>query len=152
SRKAMHHHETRLVPYTADEMFALVADVERYPEFLPWVTALRIKSRDGDSFVADVLVGFKSFREKFTSRVVLDRARHTIVAEYIEGPFKSLSNHWRFVPNAGGGSTVDFDIAFEFKLRLLEKVMGGLFDRAVGKLTDAFEERAAALYGAKAPV
>jgi coenzyme Q-binding protein COQ10 len=142
----MHHHETRVVPYSADQMFDLVADVARYPEFLPWVTAARIKSREKDSFVADVLVGFKSFREKFTSRVVLNRSTRVIVAEYLEGPFKHLTNRWHFEPNADGGCTIDFDIAFEFKLRVLEKLIGSLFDRAVMKMTDAFETRAAQIY------
>src|SRR5262245_49965549 len=147
----MKHHETRVVPYTADQMFALVADVERYSEFLPWVTGARIKSRNGDSFVADVLVGFKSFREKFTSRVVLDRAARTIVTEYLDGPFRHLTNRWHFAPNTDGGCTIDFDIDFEFKLRMLELLIGGLFDRAVMKMTDAFEGRAAQLYGVKSP-
>lgn len=146
----MQHNETRIVAYSADQMFDLVADVARYPEFLPWVTAARIKARSDDGFVADVLVGFKSFREKFTSRVILDRPSHTIVAAYLEGPFRHLTNRWRFEANAGGGCTIDFDIDFEFKLRLLEKLIGSLFDRAVMKMTDAFETRAAALYG-KAP-
>ena len=143
----MQHHETRVVAYSADQMFDLVADVARYPEFLPWVTAARIKTRSDDGFVADVLVGFKSFREKFTSRVILDRPSHTIVAAYLEGPFRHLTNRWRFETNAGGGCTIDFDIDFEFKLRLLERLIGSLFDRAVMKMTDAFETRAAALYG-----
>jgi coenzyme Q-binding protein COQ10 len=85
----MHHHETRVVPYTAEQMFDLVADVARYPEFLPWVTAARIRTRDQDTFVADVLVGFKSFRERFTSRVVLNRAKRAIIAEYLEVPFQA---------------------------------------------------------------
>jgi coenzyme Q-binding protein COQ10 len=147
----MHHHETRVVPYTADQMFELVADVARYPEFLPWVTAARIKSRNEDGFVADVLVGFKSFREKFSSDVILDRAQHTISTRYLDGPFKHLTNRWHFEPRADGGCTVDFDIEFEFKFKLLATLIGSLFDRAVMKMTDAFEARAAALYG-KMPV
>jgi coenzyme Q-binding protein COQ10 len=143
----MHHHETRVVPYTPDQMFDLVADVARYPEFLPWVTAARIRSRDAEGFVADVLVGFKSFREKFTSRVVLNRAKRAIVAEYLEGPFKHLTNKWHFEPHQSGGCAVDFDIDFEFKFRMLEKLIGSLFDRAVRQMTDAFETRAARLYG-----
>jgi coenzyme Q-binding protein COQ10 len=142
-----HHHETRVVPHTADQMFALVADVERYPEFLPWVTATRIKTRSGDTFTADVLVGFTSFREKFTSRVTLDRAAREIAVQYIEGPFKHLTNRWRFEPRAEGGCTIDFDIDFEFKMRVLEVLLGKVFDRAVMKMTDAFETRARALYG-----
>jgi coenzyme Q-binding protein COQ10 len=142
----MHHHETRVVPYSADQMFDLVADVARYPEFLPWVTAARIRTREQDSFTADVLVGFKSFRERFTSRVVLNRAKRVIIAEYLEGPFKHLTNKWHFEPGADG-CTIDFDIDFEFKIRLLEKLIGSLFDRAVMQMTDAFEKRAAQLYG-----
>ncbi|MBI1212256.1 MAG: type II toxin-antitoxin system RatA family toxin [Alphaproteobacteria bacterium] len=144
----MHHHETRVVPYTADQMFDLVADVARYPEFLPWVTAARIRTREAEAFVADVLVGFKSFREKFTSRVVLNRAKRVIIAEYLDGPFKHLTNRWHFEPKQDGGCTIDFDIDFEFKLRVLERLIGTLFDRAVMKMTDAFEARAAQLYGA----
>ena len=145
----MHHHETRVVPYSADQMFDLVADVARYPEFLPWVTAARIRTRDSEGFVADVLVGFKSFREKFTSRVVLNKPKRVIIAEYLEGPFKHLTNKWHFEPNANGGCTIDFDIDFEFKVRLLKKLIGSLFDRAVMKMTDAFETRAAQLYGSE---
>jgi coenzyme Q-binding protein COQ10 len=143
----MKHHETRVVPYSADQMFALVADVARYPEYLPWVTAARITSSSGDTFNADVLVGYKSFREKFSSRVVLDRKARAILAEGLAGPFKHLTNRWRFEPNAGGGCTIHFDIDFEFSLRMLERLFGSLFDRAVTKMTDAFEERAAQLYG-----
>ena len=128
-------------------MFALVADVERYSEFLPWVTAARIRARDGDTFTADVLVGFKSFRETFTSRVSLDRSAHAIVAEYIAGPFRHLTNRWHFELTADGNCRVDFDIDFAFKLRVLEQLIGVLFDRAVMKMTDAFEKRARALYG-----
>ena len=147
----MHHHETRVVPYTPDQMFDLVADVARYPEFLPWVTAARIRSTDSEGFVADVLVGFKSFREKFTSRVVLNRATRVIIAEYLDGPFKHLTNRWHFEPRQDGGCTIDFDINFEFKLRVLEKLIGSLFDRAVMKMTDAFETRATQLYGGAVP-
>jgi coenzyme Q-binding protein COQ10 len=147
----MHHHETRVVPYTPDQMFDLVADVARYPEFLPWVTAARIRGTDSEGFVADVLVGFKSFREKFTSRVVLNRAKRVIIAEYLDGPFKHLTNRWHFEPRQDGGCTIDFDINFEFKLRVLEKLIGSLFDRAVMKMTDAFETRATQLYGAAVP-
>ncbi len=143
----MHHHETRVVPHTAEQMFELVADVERYPEFLPWITAARIKTRNEEVFTADVLIGFKSFREKFTSRVTLDHTERVIVAEYIEGPFKHLTNRWHFEPMTDGGCTVDFDIDFELKMRVLEQLIGTLFDRAVMRMTDAFEKRARALYG-----
>jgi coenzyme Q-binding protein COQ10 len=134
------------VPYTDEQMFALVADVERYPEFLPWVAALRIKSCDGDVFTADILAAFGAFRERFTSRVTLDREAKTIVAEYIEGPFHHLKNRWHFTAR-DGGCDVDFDIDFTLKSKILESLIGGLFARAVQKMTAAFDERAHKLYG-----
>jgi coenzyme Q-binding protein COQ10 len=127
-------------------MFALVADVERYPEFLPWIAALRIRSRQADMFTADVLAAFGALREKFTSRVTLDRAAKTIVAEYIDGPFHHLMNRWQFTPREGG-CDIDFDIDFALKSRALEALIGGLFTRAVEKMTAAFDERAHKLYG-----
>jgi coenzyme Q-binding protein COQ10 len=127
-------------------MFALVADVERYPEFLPWVAATRIKSRDGHTFTADVLAAFGAFRERFTSRVVLDPAAKTITIEYIDGPFHHLANRWHFAVR-DGGCDIDFDIDFAFKSKTLEKLISGLFTRAVEKMTAAFDARAHALHG-----
>jgi coenzyme Q-binding protein COQ10 len=127
-------------------MFALVADVERYPEFLPWVAALRIRSREETTFTADVIAAFGAFREKFTSRVTLDREARTIVAEYIDGPFHHLQNRWHFTPREGG-CDVDFDIDFALKSKMLESLIGGLFTRAVEKMTAAFDDRAHKLYG-----
>lgn len=143
-----HHHERRVVPYTADQMFDLVADVERYPQFLPWCTAVRIRSREGNVFTADLLAAFGAFREKFTSRVTLHKTGRTITVEYLDGPFKHLKNNWKFEPQADGGCVVDFDIDFAFKSRALEMLISKVFTKAVMKMTAAFDTRAHALYGA----
>jgi len=139
------HSESRHVPYSADLMFAIVADVERYPEFLPWVTGLRVLSRTKDGvkeiLMAEMLVGFRSFRERYTSRVVLDAAARTIDVTQTEGPFRKLENHWRFTPE-GSGARVDFAIDFEFRNRLLNAVAGSAFALAQKRMTQAFEERA----------
>ena len=127
-------------------MFALVADVERYPEFLPWCAATRIKSREGDTFTADLLAAFGAFREQFTSRVVLDPAAKTIVIEYLTGPFEHLTNRWHFIPEEGG-CIVDFDIDFAFKSKTLQTLISGVFTRAIEKMTASFDERAHKLYG-----
>lgn len=145
-----HHHERRVVPYTADQMFDLVADVERYPKFLPWCTAVRIKSRDGNVFTADLLAAFGAFRENFTSRVTLHKTAQSITVEYLDGPFRHLTNKWHFEPQADGGSVVDFDIDFAFKSRALEMLISKVFTKAVTKMTAAFDARAHALYGASA--
>lgn len=134
------------MPYTDEQMFALVADVERYPEFLPWVAALRIRSRAENTFTADVIAAFGALREKFTSHVTLDRDAKTIIVEYVDGPFHHLKNRWHFAPR-DGGCDVDFDIDFALKSKMLENLIGGLFTRAVEKMTAAFDERAHKLYG-----
>lgn len=130
-------------------MFDLVADVERYPDFLPWCAATRIKSRDGDKFEADLLASFGAFRERFTSRVNLDRATKTITIEYLDGPFEHLTNRWHFVPKEEG-SIVEFDIDFAFKSKMLQAMISGIFTRAVEKMTASFIERAHKLYGTTA--
>ena len=127
-------------------MFALVADVERYPEFLPWVAALRIRAREETTFTADVIAAFGALREKFTSRVTLDREAKIIVAEYIDGPFHHLKNRWHFAAREDG-CDVNFDIDFALKSKILESLIGGLFTRAVEKMTAAFDDRAHKLYG-----
>jgi coenzyme Q-binding protein COQ10 len=132
-------------------MFALVADVERYPDFLPWVAATRIKAREVNAFTADVLVSFNGLRAHFTSRVELVPEARTIAVEYVDGPFAYLKNRWRFATPAESGCTVDFDIEFAFKTRALDLLMGSVFARSVAKMTEAFEQRAAALYGASVP-
>ena len=143
-----HHSEKRFVPYTAEQMFALVVDVERYPDFLPWCAATRITSREGDTFEADLLAAFGAFRERFTSRVVMDRAAKTITIEYLDGPFQHLTNRWHFVDEEGG-CIVDFDIDFAFKSKTLEALIAGIFTRAIEKMTASFDERAHKLYANK---
>jgi coenzyme Q-binding protein COQ10 len=140
------HAEERVLPYTPEQLFALVAEVERYPEFLPWCVGARIKERRPDLIVADLIIGFRMFRERFTSRVSLDRPRRIDVA-YADGPFRYLNNHWTFAPHPEG-CRVDFFVDFEFKSRLLQKVIEVLFGEAVRRMVGAFEKRARDLYGA----
>jgi coenzyme Q-binding protein COQ10 len=140
------HSETRHLPYTPEQMFELVADVARYDEFLPWVVAVRVRSSSETETVADLVVGFSAFKERFTSRVTKERAKR-IVVDYIEGPLKYLKNEWRFEPAAGGGTNVFFSVDFAFKSRVFESLAGAMFDRALRRMTGAFEQRAAALYG-----
>ena len=140
------HSESRIVPYPADLMFSIVADVERYPEFVPWVTALRIKKRerdgDRDILLAETVVGFKALRERYTSRVVFDRAQRRIDVSQTEGVFRVLENHWRFTPLDVKSCRVDFRIEFEFKSKLLGAVAGSAFGLVVSQMTHAFEARA----------
>lgn len=139
------HSEQRFLPYTPDQLFDLVADVKRYDEFLPWVTAVRVRSSSETEMVADLIVGFGAFRERFTSRVAKERPSR-ITVDYVEGPLKFLHNEWRFEP-AEGGTNLGFTVEFAFKNRIFEAVAGQVFDRALRKMTNAFEERANALYG-----
>jgi len=142
------HAEKKRLPYSTEQMFDLVADVERYPEFLPWCTAVRIRRRLGPNvFIADMMIGFKAVRERFTSRVVLDRPNRIHVS-YHEGPFKYLNNHWVFEPQDNGDCLIDFYVDFEFRSRLLQKVVARLFNEAVLRMVRAFEKRASQLYGA----
>ena len=143
------HAEQRLLPYTQEQMYALVADIERYPEFLPWCVAARIKERRADFIDADLVIGFKMFRERFTSHVELDPPGRIDVT-YAEGPFRYLNNHWTF-ERAPGGCRVDFFVDFEFKSRVLQKVIEVLFGEAVKRMVAAFESRARQLYGKPAP-
>lgn len=128
-------------------MYALVTDVARYGEFLPWVSAVRIRSNSETEMLADLIVGFKGMRESFTSRVEKQRPKHVHV-DYIDGPLKHLSNDWRFRDDGKGGCLVDFEVDFAFKNRLFEALAGQYFDKALRKMTGAFVERAEALYGA----
>jgi len=136
--------ETRLVPYPAGLMYAVVADVERYPEFLPWVLALRVLKREEGRMVAEMMVGYGGLRERYTSEVSLDPAGRTIDVTQVKGPFKCLENHWRFTPK-GEGCEIAFRIRFEFASKLLAKVAGAAFEKAMCKMTEAFEARARAL-------
>jgi len=140
------HSETRHLPYTPEQLFDLVADVERYNEFLPWVVAVRIRSASDQEIVADLVVGFSAFKERFTSRVTLDQP-HRIHVDYIEGPLKYLRNEWRFDPAPDGGTNLFFSVDFAFRSRIFQALAGEMFDRALRRMTDAFERRAAILYG-----
>ena len=141
------HAETRHLPYTPEQLFDLVADVARYGEFLPWVSAVRVRSDSETEMVADVIVGFSALRESFTSRVEKKRAE-TLSVDYVDGPLKHLRNDWAFRPDGEGGTYVDFSVDFAFRSVIFEKIAGQMFDRALRKMIGAFEERAAALYGA----
>lgn len=140
------HAETRRLPYTPEQMFDLVADVRRYAEFLPWVTAVRVRADSETEMTADLIVGFKGLRETFTSRVKKDRPR-AIHVDYIDGPLKYLSNDWTFRPGETGGCEVDFAVDFAFKNRVFEMLAGQVFGVALTRMTGAFETRAAKLYG-----
>jgi coenzyme Q-binding protein COQ10 len=132
-------------------MFALVADVERYPEFLPMCEALTVRSRrEGDGITmltADMTVGYKALRETFTSQVTLRPAENRIDVKYLEGPFRYLENRWDFVGTPDGGTEIRFFIDYEFKSRILGAVMGAMFDRAFRMFAEAFEKRADRIYG-----
>ena len=140
------HRETRVLPYAPEQMFDLVADVRRYPEFLPWVAALRVRRDAPGETLADMIVGFRGLRETFTSRVTKLRPDH-IHVDYVEGPLKQLSNDWRFRPDPGG-CALDFSVDFTFRSRVFEKLAGAMFDAAFRRMVAAFEARAAELYGA----
>ncbi|MEZ5779642.1 MAG: type II toxin-antitoxin system RatA family toxin [Paracoccaceae bacterium] len=146
------HSETRRMPYSADQMYDLVADVARYPEFLPWTAAARIRSRtakaDGSEVMeADLVISFKVFRERFGSRVVLWPSEKRIDTEYLDGPFRYMRSCWSFRDHAEGGCEVSFFVDFEFRNTILQKLIGVVFDEAMHRVVRAFEARAAALYG-----
>jgi coenzyme Q-binding protein COQ10 len=140
------HTETRNLPYTPDQMFELVADVKRYQEFLPWVAATRVRSDSDTLMIADLVVGFRSLKETFTSRVTKHRPTE-IVVDYIEGPLKYLHNSWTFRPDGQGGTDIHFCVDFAFKSRIFETLAGQMFDRALRRMIGAFEARAHELYG-----
>ncbi|WP_199554130.1 type II toxin-antitoxin system RatA family toxin [Sandaracinobacteroides hominis] len=142
------HSETRVLPWTPAEMFDLVADVRSYPQFLPWVAAVRIRESSPTLLVADMSVGFRSLRETFTSRVGLDRPGH-IDVEYVSGPLKHLHNDWHFKPHESGGTRLEFDVDFEFKSKIFERVAGAFFHEAFKRMVASFEGRAQKLYGSR---
>lgn len=142
------HSETRHLPYSPEQLFDLVADVARYGEFLPWVSAVRVRSNSETEMVADMVIGFKALREKFTSRVEKKRPERVHV-DYVDGPLQYLHNDWAFRPDGQGGTFVDFAVDFAFRSTLFEMLAGQMFDRALRKMIGAFEERATALYGAE---
>jgi coenzyme Q-binding protein COQ10 len=138
--------ETRRLPYSAEQMFDLVADVARYREFLPWVIATRVRSDSDTEMLADMVVGFKSIRETFTSRVMKDRPRQ-IAVHYVDGPLSDLDNVWTFRAIDETTCEIDFAVDFEFKNRVFQALAGQYFDRAFRKMVAAFETRAGELYG-----
>jgi len=140
------HAEKRVLPYTPEQMYDLVADIEKYPEFLPWCLAARIRKREGNVVYADLIIGFKMIRERFTSRVTLSPPDRIDVS-YTEGPFSYLNNHWIFITTEDGGCLIDFYVDFEFKSKMLQKIIGVLFNEAVRRMVTAFETRARQLYG-----
>jgi len=146
------HHETRVLPYTAQQMYDLVADVARYPEFLPWNAAARITARrpipDGEVMEADLVISFKVFREKFASRVTLWPAKKRIDTEYLDGPFRKMKSFWAFRDRPEGGCEVEFFVDFEFRNAILQGIIGMVFNDAMQRVVRAFERRAAALHGA----
>jgi coenzyme Q-binding protein COQ10 len=140
--------DKRLLPYRPDQLYDLVLDVENYPDFLPWCKSCKIKSETDTEILADLRIGFKFFTETFTSRVTFDPYA-SIHVQYLDGPFKYLKNSWNFVPSTENGVTftvVDFMIDFEFKSRILQGLIQGVFGEAVQKMVRAFESRAQQLY------
>lgn len=150
------HAEKRVLPYSAEEMYALIADVGSYPQFLPWCSAARIRSRKplpdgrGEVVDADLVVSFKVFRERFGSRVTLQPEARKIDVEYLEGPFRYLNNHWVFEPRGEDRCEVDFFVDFEFRNAILQRLIGVVFHEAMQRIVRAFERRAAELYGERA--
>lgn len=138
--------ETRRLPYSAEQMFDLVADVAQYREFLPWVIATRVRSDSETEMLADMVVGFKSIRETFTSRVMKTRASQ-IAVHYVDGPLSDLDNVWTFREIDENTCEIDFAVDFEFKNRVFQAIAGQYFDRAFRKMVAAFETRAGELYG-----
>jgi coenzyme Q-binding protein COQ10 len=147
------HAEKRLVPYSADEMYGLIADIGRYPEFLPWCAAARVRSTqplpggEGSVVEADLVVSFKVYRERFGSRVTLRTQERKIDVEYLDGPFRYLQNHWSFLPRGPQSCEIDFFVDFEFRSAILQKLIGLVFHEAMLRIVRAFEKRAEDLYG-----
>jgi coenzyme Q-binding protein COQ10 len=139
------HAERQVVPYSPEQLFDLVADVARYPEFLPWCVAARIRSRRERELIADLTIGFGPFRESFTSRVTLERP-HRVRVAYENGPFRYLNNQWTFTAEARG-CQVDFFVEFEFRSRILQAAIGVVFNEAVRRMVNAFLKRARDMYG-----
>lgn len=141
--------QQRDLPYSAKAMYDLVADVEAYPEFLPWVSAIRVRRRTPTELLVDMVVGFKGITERFTSRVMLNPPGE-IVVTYVDGPLRELNNSWRFLERGAQACTIAFAVDFRFRSRVFELLAGQYVDRAFNKMVAAFEARAAALYGAPA--
>ncbi|MCP5073968.1 MAG: type II toxin-antitoxin system RatA family toxin [Rhodobacteraceae bacterium] len=149
------HTEIRRMPYSAQQMYDLIADVSAYPEFLPWCSAARIRKRTPQGarevIEADLVISFKVFRERFGSRVTLRPEENRIDVEYLDGPFRYLNNHWAFAPLDDGNCEVDFFVDFEFKSSILQALIGVVFNEAMQRIVRAFEARAQDLYGLGLP-
>lgn len=146
------HIERKTLPYTPEQMFDLVAAVDKYAEFAPWCIASRINSRESETvFYADLIVGYKLFRERFSSKVIIDppagEKPGRIEIEYLRGPLKHLKNHWQFIPAEDGGCVVDFSVEFEFKNSILHGIAKVFFNEVIRRMVGAFEARANELYG-----
>ncbi|WP_374763892.1 type II toxin-antitoxin system RatA family toxin [Yunchengibacter salinarum] len=139
------HRQRQHLPYNREDLCAMVGDVRRYPEFLPWCLGARVYNARPDRFDADLIIGFKMFREKFTSRVYT-QCPDRIYVDYIRGPMKYLYNDWRFIAQDDGSTVIDFEVDFQFKSRLLEKAIGDVFTKATNRMVDAFRTRADALF------
>jgi len=149
------HAERRIMPYSAEQMYNLIADVGGYPEFLPWCSAARVRRRSplpdggGEVLDADLVISFKLFRERFGSRVTLRPEARIIDVEYLDGPFRYLNNHWEFSPRGDQHCEVDFFVDFEFRSAVLQRLIGVFFNEAMQRIVRAFERRAETLYGAR---
>ena len=142
------HAERRELPYAPEQLFDLVADIDRYPEFLPWCRGARVFKRVDSVLYCDLVIGFKMFRERFTSKVTLAPPGR-IDVEYIDGPFRHLNNHWLFLPAGEGHCVIDFYVDFEFRSRVLRRTLTPLFNEVVRRMISAFDGRAHAIYGAR---
>jgi coenzyme Q-binding protein COQ10 len=142
-----HHHERKSLPYSAEQMYDLVTDVARYNEFLPWVSAVRVRANNETEMLADLVVGFKALKETFSSRVI-KTPKSKVVVDYLDGPMRHLNNQWLFEETADG-CVVDFTVDFAFQNRIFEALAGQYFSTALRKMTDAFVQRADVLYGNK---
>jgi coenzyme Q-binding protein COQ10 len=140
------HQEKRILPYSAEQLFDLVMDIEKYPEFLPWCIGARINTRDKNEVNADVIIGYKMFRERFSSRVHFIRP-NAIEVEYLKGPMRHLQNKWVFTNMRAGQCEVDFYVDFSLESKLFEKLVDQFFHKALVKMINAFETRAIQLYG-----
>jgi coenzyme Q-binding protein COQ10 len=140
------HQETKILPYTPQQMFDLVADIESYPQFLPWCTSARIIRREGDMVIAELKIGYKMFSERFVSNVTLDKENKKIQVSYVSGPLKTLRNEWGFASDGKKKCRINFFVHFEFSNPLLAAMMNMFFDVAFVKMVGSFEKRAAEIY------
>tara|TARA_B100001778_G_C18585322_1_gene629545 strand:+ start:393 stop:830 length:438 start_codon:yes stop_codon:yes gene_type:complete len=139
------HTETKTLPYTQQQLFDVVASIDKYPEFLPWCVGARIIERSDTHAIADLIIGYKFIREKFRSNVHFD-APKLINVDYVSGPLKNLNNRWRFIDNGDGTTTIDFYVSFEFSNPLLKQLVKIFFDEIIKRMVKAFEDRAASIY------